>query len=58
MLMTTRTKGESIKIGNITIVVLSVNEHTVRLGIEAPPDVPIVRMELMERSINKQERTK
>jgi carbon storage regulator len=50
MLILTRRIGESIHIGNgVTVTVTAVNGAQVRIGIEAPPDVPIVREELLAR---------
>lgn len=47
MLVLTRKSGESIRIGDdVRIVLLDIKEHQIRLGIEAPHDVPIHREEL------------
>ncbi len=47
MLVLTRKLQERIRIGdNITITVLRVKGNTVRVGIEAPRDVRVVRAEL------------
>jgi carbon storage regulator CsrA len=47
MLMLTRKVGEKIRIdSNIVLVVVEVEGYGVRLGIEAPPDVPIRPAEL------------
>ncbi len=47
MLVLTRKYQEKIRIGNnITITVLRTKGKAVRLGIEAPTDVPVVRGEL------------
>jgi carbon storage regulator CsrA len=47
MLVLTRKYQEKIRIGdNITITVLRTKGKAVRLGIEAPSDVPVVRGEL------------
>ena len=49
MLVLTRKSGESIMIGQESeIKVLSVDKGTVRLGIEAPREVSVYRMELFE----------
>jgi len=49
MLVLTRKVGERIVIGDgIVIQVLETNGHRIRLGIEAPSDVPILREELAE----------
>jgi carbon storage regulator len=47
MLVLTRKYQEKIRIGdNITITVLRTKGKAVRLGIEAPPEVPVIRGEL------------
>lgn len=47
MLMLTRKIGEKIKIGDdITITVLSIAGTQVRLGIDAPREVPVHRQEV------------
>ncbi len=49
MLILARKTGESIKIGNnITIEVISVAGSTVKIGIEAPKEVGILRKELYD----------
>ena len=49
MLVLTRKRAESIKIGNdIVIKVIQTNRGIVKLGIEAPPNVRILRAELAE----------
>lgn len=48
MLVLSRKLGEKIYIGdNICITVVDVDRGKVRLGIEAPRDVPIFRQELL-----------
>lgn len=43
--------GEEIKIGDdITITVTRISRNRVRLGIDAPKDVPILRGELYEKN--------
>ena len=50
MLILTRKAGEKIRIGdNITIHVVDVGKGNVRIGIEAPKDVTIMRDEVLER---------
>lgn len=50
MLTLTRKIGESIRIGEgIVVIVKEVRRNQVRLGIEAPSDVPIFREELLVR---------
>ena len=47
MLVLTRTGGQRILIGeDVAITVVRVSQGTVRLGIEAAPETPIVREEL------------
>ena len=47
MLILTRRVGESLVIGNdITVTVLSVKGNQVRIGVNAPQEVPIHREEI------------
>ena len=47
MLVLTRTQGQKIQIGeNITLIVVSTTKGRVKLGIEAPADVRVLRSEL------------
>jgi carbon storage regulator len=49
MLVLSRKKNESIVIdGDITITILEIRGNTVRLGIECPQEVPVVRQELCD----------
>ena len=49
MLVLTRKPGESVVIGDgIKVKVLSVNGTSIRLGVEAPRNVPIHREEVFE----------
>jgi carbon storage regulator len=49
MLVITRKPGERICLGDdITVTVLEVVGSTVRLGIEAPSEVPVYRHEIWE----------
>jgi carbon storage regulator len=51
MLVLSRRKDQSLVIdGTIVLRVLEIRGNTVRLGIEAPEDVTIVREELLQRS--------
>jgi len=53
MLILARKSGEKIKIGNdIVLNVLEVEGGTVKLGIEAPKDIEILRMEVYEKIQN------
>jgi carbon storage regulator len=50
MLILTRRTGEVIRIGeDVTLVVLGVKGHQVRLGVQAPKDVAVHREEIFER---------
>jgi carbon storage regulator len=50
MLILTRYAGETIVIGDdITVTVLGLNGNQVRIGIDAPRDVLVMREELLER---------
>ena len=57
MLVLTRKIGERIVIGDdIRIVAISQREGRVRLGIQAPPDVPVEREErYLEKQRNKEQ---
>jgi carbon storage regulator len=47
MLVLTRRHGESIVIdGGITVTITSVSHDRVRMGIDAPPEIAILRSEL------------
>lgn len=46
MLVLTRKVGESVRVGDARIVIVKAGRGTVRLGIEAPREVEIVRSEL------------
>ncbi|MBE6081783.1 carbon storage regulator [Acidilutibacter cellobiosedens] len=49
MLILTRKKDESILIGkNIKLKIISIEEGKVKIGIEAPKDVEILRKELLD----------
>jgi len=50
MLVLTRNVGQSILIGDdVVITVLALNGGQVRVGIDAPREINIVREELLER---------
>jgi carbon storage regulator len=50
MLILTRKAGERLLIGDeITITIQRVDRNSVRVGIEAPGEVPIIRGELFAR---------
>jgi carbon storage regulator len=46
MLVLSRQKGESIRIGDVQVAVAEIRGDRVRLGIEAPLDVPVHREEV------------
>ena len=50
MLVLSRKKNQSILIGdNVELRVLRISNNIVRIGIQAPPEVPIRRSELVGR---------
>ena len=50
MLVLTRKAGESIVVGSqVRITVLEVQGRQIRLGIDAPPEIPVHRGEVYER---------
>ena len=49
MLVVARKEGQSVRIGADTwVYIVSSGGHTVRLGFKAPPDVKILREELID----------
>lgn len=49
MLVLSRKRNEALVIGdNITIVVVDIRGDKVRLGIEAPKEIPVHRLEVQE----------
>lgn len=51
MLVLTRKEGEKILIGdNVVLEVIGIKGSTMRIGITAPRDLPIVRSELKEET--------
>jgi len=57
MLVLSRRPGEEICVGDITITVLGVHGHRVRLGLTAPPEVTIKRSELLQEQWNRDRAT-
>ena len=56
MLILTRGVGETITIGhNIRVTILSLKGTQVRLGIEAPKDMQVLREEIIDTSPEKPE---
>ena len=56
MLILTRRVGETVMIGtDVTVTVLGVKGNQVRVGINAPKEVPVHREEIFERIKKEQE---
>lgn len=56
MLILSRKLNEEIRIGNnITIKIVMIKEGKVRIGIDAPKEIPVVRKELLASEIEKGE---
>ncbi|MEM2144975.1 MAG: carbon storage regulator CsrA [Candidatus Jordarchaeaceae archaeon] len=52
MLVLSRKKGESIRIGNnIIISIVERYGNSVRIGIQAPPEVPVYREEIYQKIV-------
>jgi len=50
MLILTRRSGESLMIGaDVTVTILSVTGNQIRIGVDAPRDVPVHREEVLRR---------
>ena len=59
MLILTRRVGEKLIIGeNVTVTVLGVKGHQVRIGIDAPRDVTVHREEIYQRVLKEQKSLK
>ena len=57
MLIITRKTGASIVINNdIEVTVLAINHGQVRIGIQAPKDIPVYRKELKEKIESEKQR--
>ena len=57
MLILTRKRGEQIVIGNdITVTVMELRGSAVRLGIDAPKELPAHRREVFDRLREEEER--
>lgn len=55
MLVLSRKKGESIVIGDdIVVTIVEVRGDKIRLGIEAPRNVPVHRKEIRDAILNSQ----
>ncbi|MBQ9814004.1 MAG: carbon storage regulator CsrA [Thermoguttaceae bacterium] len=58
MLVLSRYKDQSIYIGDdIVVTVVDVRGDRIRLGVEAPPDVPVHRQEIYEEIHGRREKT-
>ncbi len=56
MLVLSRKPNESIVInGNVTVSVLRVDNENVRIGVEAPLEIPVMRKEIYEEIKNNNE---
>lgn len=54
MLVLKRKENETLSIGdNITIRIITVSGNTVKLGIDAPPEVLILRGEIQQADVNR-----
>jgi carbon storage regulator len=57
MLILTRKIGEGLMIGDeISIIILEVRGNQIRLGIEAPVDIPVLRSELYQQCLEENSR--
>ena len=53
MLVLTRKVGEKIIIGDTSVVILSVEANRVKIGINAPKHIPVLREELRDSGLKK-----
>jgi len=54
MLVLSRKLGEKIVIGdNIVVTVVKIDRNQIRIGIEAPSDVPVYREEILPAYVSK-----
>jgi carbon storage regulator len=56
LVLSRRISEELVIAGNITITVVGIDRGKVKLGIEAPPEVPVMRQELLTRQRGKPDR--
>lgn len=58
MLILTRRVGETLVIGDdVTLTVLGIKGHQVRIGINAPKEVSVHREEIYQRILSEREKT-
>ncbi len=54
MLVLSRKLGEKIVIGdNITVTIVKIDRNQIRIGIEAPQDVPVYREEIAPQRVSR-----
>ena len=58
MLVLSRKLGEKIVIGdNIVVTVVKIDRNQIRIGIEAPSDIPVYREEIAPQRLTQTERS-
>ena len=58
MLVLSRKLGEKIVIGdNIVVTVVKIDRNQIRIGIEAPNDIPVYREEIAPQRVPRDERS-
>lgn len=57
MLVLTRKQGESIIIGeDIKVTILKIGENFIKIGIDAPREIPVYREELLNKESDNESR--